>query len=94
MTQINQDVSSWPAQQVEPHVLLWLEGVGRHLLAAHVEVAAHGTKAIRMDRWRVTPVEIRPEDEQRAIISAAVTGKIDLRGGVPSDSRMEKGRAG
>ncbi len=89
----------------------WLEGVGRDLRAVIVDEAAHGTKVIRMDRWRVTPVEIPPRDEQRAIvaflqeetaridalvakvreaierlkelrialISAAVTGKIDVR---------------
>jgi len=45
----------------------WLEGMGHDLLAVLVDEAAHGTKAIRMDTWRVTPVEIPPEDEQRAI---------------------------
>jgi type I restriction enzyme S subunit len=93
----------------------WLEGVGRDLLAVLVEDAAHGTKAIRMDKWRVLPVEVPPKNEQQAIvafldretaridellektheaierlkelrtalISAAVSGKIDVREEVP-----------
>jgi len=53
--------------------------MGRDLLAVLVDEAAHGTKAIRMDTWRLTPVEIPPEDEQRAIAAFLdrETAKID-----------------
>jgi restriction endonuclease S subunit len=95
-------------------IRFWLAGVARSLLGQLVEDAAHGTKAIRMDRWRLLPVQVPPLEEQRAIvalldrettkidaliarirtaidrlkgyrialISAAVTGKIDVRGEV------------
>lgn len=110
---INQDMKALRLRQdLDPEFFgYWLEGLGRNLLAVLVEEAAHGTKAIRMDRWRVTPVQIPPIEEQRAImvfldselgkidalvakvvaavdrlkeyrtalISAAVTGKIDVR---------------
>ncbi len=110
---INQDMKALKLRDdVDPEFFAyWLEGVGRDLRAVIVDEAAHGTKVIRMDRWRVTPVEIPPRDEQRAIvaflqeetaridalvakvreaierlkelrialISAAVTGKIDVR---------------
>jgi len=81
------------------------------LLAAIVEEAAHGTRAIRMDQWRSVTVPVPPESEQQAVaafldqeteridalvakvrdaierlkelrialISAAVTGQIDVR---------------
>ena len=111
---INQDMKALRLRQdLDPEFFgYWLEGVGRDLLAVLVEEAAHGTKAIRMDQWRVTPVEIPTREEQRvivaflnrelgridalgatvfaaiarlkeyrtALISAAVTGKIDVRG--------------
>lgn len=67
---INQDMKALRLRDdVDPEFFgYWLEGVGRDLLAVLVDEAAHGTKAIRMDRWRVTPVQIPPEDEQRAIV--------------------------
>lgn len=67
---INQDMKALRLRDdVDPEFFgYWLEGVGRHLLAVLVDEAAHGTKAIRMDRWRVTPVQIPPKDEQRAIV--------------------------
>ncbi len=110
---INQDMKALRLRgNLEPvFFAYWLQGVSRELLAAFVEEAAHGTKAIRMDSWRVIPVQVPPVAEQRvivtfldrdttkvdtlmakvrdaidrlkelrtALISAAVTGKIDVR---------------
>jgi restriction endonuclease S subunit len=100
------------AARHHPLFLAWLfEGIGKVLVAAVVEEAAHGTRAIRMDQWRSVTVPVPPESEQLAIvafldretakldalaakireaidrlrefrtalISAAVTGKIDVR---------------
>jgi type I restriction enzyme S subunit len=97
---------------IDPIFMAWVfEGVGKSLLAAIVEEAAHGTRVIRMDQWRTVIVPVPPEPEQRAIsvfldsetkkidalvsrirevithlreyrgalVSAAVTGKIDVR---------------
>ncbi len=66
---INQDMKALRLRgDVAPEFFgYWLEGVGRDLIRVLVDEAAHGTKAIRMDRWRVTPVAIPPEDEQSAI---------------------------
>jgi type I restriction enzyme S subunit len=66
---INQDMKALRLRDdVDPEFFgYWLAGIGRDLIAVLVDEAAHGTKAIRMDRWRVTPVVIPPEDEQRAI---------------------------
>jgi type I restriction enzyme S subunit len=111
---INQDMKALIFQdRLDPHFVTWLfEGIGRSLLAAIVEEAAHGTRAIRMDVWRSVILPIPPKSEQRtiiafldcetaridalvarvrsaigrlqelrtALISAAVTGKIDVRG--------------
>ena len=110
---INQDMKALLVRDdLDPEFFAyWLSGAGPNLRALLVEEAAHGTKAIRMDTWRVTAVEIPPEHEQRrivafldseladldqlidrvreavqklvefrsAVISAAVTGKIDVR---------------
>jgi type I restriction enzyme S subunit len=98
--------------KIQPPFIVWLfEGIGKHVLAAIVEEAGHGTRAIRMDQWRQVAVPIPPESEQAsiidfldketvkidtllarvraavnrleefrvALISAAVTGKIDVR---------------
>jgi len=110
---INQDMKALSFRHgVEPPFAVWLfEGVGKGILGAVVEEAAHGTRVIRMDRWRMVVASIPPKGEQRAItafldcetakldalvakvrdaidrlkelrtalISAAVTGKIDVR---------------
>ncbi len=89
--------------------LFW--GLSDAVIAQLVEDSAHGTKAIRMDRWKTFPLFLPPTPEQHAIvchldgtlrevnrltdlnrelmeklrefrtalISAAVTGKIDVR---------------
>lgn len=66
---INQDMKALRLRkELNPYFLgWWLEGAGRDLLAVLVDEAAHGTKAIRMDKWRVTMVEIPPLPEQHAI---------------------------
>jgi len=110
---INQDMKALRFRQaVNPIFLAWLfEGVGKGILGAVVEEAAHGTRVIRMDRWRAVVAPVPPIAEQRtiaafldretaridalvtkvrdaierlkelrtALISAAVTGKIDVR---------------
>lgn len=110
---INQDMKSLILRAgIDPIFMAWVfEGVGKSLLAAIVEEAAHGTRVIRMDQWRTVIVPVPPESEQRAIsvfldseaakidaliskireaitslseyrtalISAAVTGKMDVR---------------
>jgi type I restriction enzyme S subunit len=110
---INQDMKALRLDgRISPqYFAYWLEGVGPEVLAVLVEEAAHGTKAIRIDRWRVLPVQVPPIAEQisivkhveemtakldslsvlvqdaidrlrefrTALISAAVTGKIDVR---------------
>ncbi len=111
---VNQDMKALRFEHaVDPVFIAWLfEGVGKGLLAAVVEEAAHGTRAIRMDQWRSVAAPVPPITEQHAIvtfldretaridallaniraaidrlkelrtalISAAVTGKIDVRG--------------
>ena len=111
---INQDMKALRLRSdIDPLYITWVfEGIGKALVAAVVEEAAHGTRAIRMDQWRSVTVPVPPESEQRAIaafldqetgqidalvgavrdaidrlkelrtalISAAVTGKIDVRG--------------
>jgi type I restriction enzyme S subunit len=110
---INQDMKALRLRSdIEPLFIAWVfEGIGKALVAAVVEEAAHGTRAIRMDQWRSVTVPVPPESDQRAIaafldretaridalvdkvcaaidrlkelrtalISAAVTGKIDVR---------------
>jgi type I restriction enzyme, S subunit len=111
---INQDMKALTFQRCfDLEFVAWLlDGIAKGLLAAVVEEAAHGTRAIRMDAWRSVVVPFPPRSEQRAIvafldretakidalvakireaigrlkelrialISAAVTGKIDVRG--------------
>jgi len=110
---INQDMKALIfASGIDPLFMVWVfEGVGKAVLAAIVEEAAHGTRAIRMDEWRSVRVPLPDAAEQRtiaafldretakidalvakvreaiallkefrtALISAAVTGKIDVR---------------
>ncbi len=66
---INQDMKALRFQQgIEPIFAVCLfEGVGKGILGAVVEEAAHGTRVIRMDRWRTVVAPIPPEEEQRAI---------------------------
>ena len=111
---INQDMKAVDLDQsIDPKFMSWvIEGIGEEVRAAIVEEAAHGTKAIRMDEWRLVRVPAPDTAEQHAIaafldretaeidalvakvreavnrlkefraamISAAVTGRIDVRG--------------
>ncbi|MGH7469672.1 MAG: hypothetical protein ACRENP_17115 [Longimicrobiales bacterium] len=110
---INQDMKALHCRTgVDPAFMAsWFNGVAAGLLGSTVEDAAHGTRAIRMDRWRtlVVPLPLFPEQRaiaqyvsleltkldalarrvnsgiaylnelRTALISAAVTGKIDVR---------------
>jgi type I restriction enzyme, S subunit len=116
---VNQDMKALivPSSVDSSFAALYLRGVGRAVLAELVEDAAHGTKAIRMDRWRQFPIVVLPRNEQQrivvsverkvakiaelltairngierlherrsALISAAVTGKIDVQDHVRQD---------
>lgn len=66
---INQDMKALSFKNgIETTFIAWVfEGVGTSLLAAIVEEAAHGTKAVRMDQWRSVVVPIPPQSEQRLI---------------------------
>ena len=67
---VNQDMKALRFRQdVHEVFMAWVfEGIGRGLLAAVVEEAAHGTRVIRMDQWRSVTVPVPPNDEQRAIV--------------------------
>lgn len=71
---INQDIKALRIRRdVDPEFFsYWLTGAAPNLLELIVDEAAHGTKAIRMDRWRVTPVTLPPLAEQQPI-----TGFLD-----------------
>lgn len=124
---INQDMKALRFRRaIEPMFAAWLfEGVGRGILGGVVEEAAHGTRVIRMDRWRAVVAPVPPLAEQLAIaafldletarndllvakvrdaierlkelrtalISAAVTGKIDVRGASAEASANQGGAA-
>src|SRR6266851_4844068 len=66
---INQDIKALTFRDgILPPFMAWLlEGVGKGLLTAIVDEAAHGTKAIRMDQWRSVTVPVPPDAEQRGI---------------------------
>jgi type I restriction enzyme S subunit len=66
---INQDMKALIFRDdIDPAYMAWVfEGIAKRLLAAIVEEAAHGTRAIRMDQWRSVSVTVPPYSEQRAI---------------------------
>lgn len=76
---INQDMKALAFRRaVDPFFMVWFfEGIGKALVAAIVEEAAHGTRAIRMNQWRSVTVPLPPEDEQRTIV--AVLGRQTAR---------------
>lgn len=78
---INQDMKALRFRKgIEPTFVAWLfEGLGAGILGAVVEEAAHGTRVIRMDRWRAVTAPVPPEGEQRAIVAFLnrETAKID-----------------
>ncbi len=122
---INQDMKALVLDDEVLHrdfFAYWLEGNKDVLLRYLVDEAAHGTKAVRTDRWKTFPIYHPSVQEQRAIasfidsetakidtfvakvresigklreyrqslISAAVTGKIDVRGWKPSSETAEE----
>ncbi len=66
---INQDMKGLrTTEEIAPAFLAQvLRGAGTALLGQLVEDAAHGTKAIRMERWRSFPIPVPPLAEQHAI---------------------------
>lgn len=110
---INQDLKAvLPTQGLNSDYLAWLLRGSEHAILSFLDEAAHGTKALRMDRWGSMRLPVPPLSEQAeiavcvekacaslgqlteeadrgilllqerrtALISAAVTGKIDVRG--------------
>ncbi|MGQ0655220.1 MAG: restriction endonuclease subunit S, partial [Betaproteobacteria bacterium] len=79
---INQDMKALRFRHgIDPLFMAWaFEGIARALAATVVEEAAHGTRAIRMDQWRLATVALPPEREQRAIADFLdrETARIDL----------------
>ena len=78
---INQDMKALKLRaDVEPRFFGWLlDGVSRRILSTVVEKAAHGTRAIRMDHWRIVDLPLPPVCEQRAVADFldCETGNID-----------------
>jgi type I restriction enzyme S subunit len=68
---INQDMKALRfGHEVDPLFMAWLfEGVGKGLLGAVVDEAAHGTQVIRMDEWRSVIAPVPPRSEQHAIVA-------------------------
>jgi type I restriction enzyme, S subunit len=110
---INQDLKAViPRTEMSTGYLAWLLRGSEPAILSNLDEAAHGTKALRMERWGSMLLPVPPLDEQveistyvekicasvaqlskstddaigllqerrTAIISAAVTGKIDVRG--------------
>jgi type I restriction enzyme S subunit len=110
---INQDLKAvTPKAGISADYLAWLFRGSEPAILSNLDEAAHGTKALRMDRWGSMILPVPPLTEQAeivghvekvcaslrqlteaaesaiallqerrtALISAAVTGKIDVRG--------------
>ena len=78
---INQDMKALVTRPgVQPEFLAWwLRGLSGRLLIEATDEAAHGTKAIRLDRLRAFPVALPATGEQRAIVAFLdrETAKLD-----------------
>ena len=87
---INQDMKALRLRHdIEPLFIAWVfEGVGKTLVAAVVEEAAHGTRVIRMDQWRSVTVPVPPKSEQHSIVSFLdrETSRIDALAWKVSDA--------
>jgi type I restriction enzyme, S subunit len=119
---INQDLKAVvPKKGMTPDYLTWLLRGSEREILSQLDEAAHGTKALRMDKWGSMLMPVPPQEEQTeivshientctslsalvnaatqaicllqerraALISAAVTGKIDVRGLVASRPEVE-----
>jgi type I restriction enzyme S subunit len=77
---VNQDMKALKPVRDSPEFLAYLlEGMSRKILALLVEESAHGTKALRTERWKDLPLCVPPLNEQSEIIAslAAETAQID-----------------
>ena len=78
---INQDMKALKLRaEIEPRFFGWLlDGISRRILSTVVEKAAHGTRAIRMDHWRIVDFPLPPVCEQRVFADFldCETGNID-----------------
>ena len=78
---INQDMKALKLRtDNEPRFFGWLlDGISRRILSTVVEKAAHGTRAIRMDHWRMVDLPLPPVSEQCAVADFldCETGNID-----------------
>ena len=63
---INQDMKALILRaDIEPRFFGWLlDGISHRILSTVVEKAAHGTRAIRMDHWRLVDLSLPPVIEQ------------------------------
>ena len=66
---INQDMKALKLRaDIEPRFFGWLlDGISRRILSTIVEKTAHGTRAIRMEHWRIVDLPLPPVCEQRAV---------------------------
>ena len=66
---INQDMKALKLRAgIEPRYFGWLlDGISRRILSTVVEKAAHGTRAIRMDHWRIVDLPLPPVIEQTTV---------------------------
>jgi type I restriction enzyme S subunit len=66
---INQDMKALSPKADDPrYVAHLLAGLSKPILALLVEESAHGTRALRMDRWKDFPLFLPPIDEQQEIV--------------------------
>jgi type I restriction enzyme S subunit len=66
---INQDMKALRLKHDDPRFFAHLlAGVSDSVLALLVEESAHGTRVLRMDRWKEFPLFLPPLDEQRNIV--------------------------
>jgi len=66
---INQDMKALKLRaDIVPRFFGWLlDGISRRVLSTVVEKAAHGTRAIRMDHWRIVDLPLPSVCEQRVV---------------------------
>jgi len=73
---VNQDMKALRLKSdfVPEFVRYLFSGIGAAIVATLVDEAAHGTKALRMDKWLAFAVAIPPKEEQLEIVKF-----LDLR---------------
>ena len=87
---INQDMKALRlVDGLDTSYFAWtLEGLARGIIATVVEEAAHGTRAIRMDRWRNVLFPLPPYTEQRAIAAFLDRETAEIDGLVAKKDRL------